>query len=440
MRYIPNGDAERAAMLAAIGRGSLDELFSDIPHEVLERFRPLGLPPRSEMDVRTVVGRYADGNRSLDGISFLGGGIYDHYIPSVIAHLVSRSEFYTAYTPYQPEVSQGTLTAMFEFQTLVCELMGMEIANDSLYDGASAAAEAALMAVRLRDRPQIAVARSLFPQTRRVIDTYCWAAGIEVVEVPYGRDGRCDLGKMQSEPSGFIVQSPNVFGVIEDLGAVRDALSESLMVVATHPIALGVLEPPGAFGADIVTAEGQPLGLSPSFGGPLLGLFAARREFLRQMPGRLTSRTVDVDGNEGYVMAAQTREQHIRRERATSNICTNAQLCALTATVYLASLGASGLRRVASLNLDKAHALARRLADLPGIDLAFDAPFFNEFTIRVPADPGAIRSRAREAGLLLDDPAWLRSLGLDGALRIAVTEKRTDEELDHLVEFLGGVA
>ena len=440
MRYIPNGDAERVAMLAAIGRGSLDELFSDIPREVLDRFESLGLPPRSEMEVRETVEALADRNRVTEGVSFLGGGIYDHYVPSVIAHLVSRSEFYTAYTPYQPEVSQGTLTAMFEFQTLVCELTGMEIANDSLYDGASATAEAALMAVRLRGRPRIAVARSLFPHVRRVVDTYCWAAGIDVVELPYGPDGRCDLRDVQEEVSGLIVQSPNAFGVIEDLAAAREAFSEALLIIVAHPISLGVLEPPGAFGADIVTAEGQALGLAPSFGGPLLGLFASRREFLRQMPGRLTSRTVDADGNEGYVMAAQTREQHIRRERATSNICTNAQLCALTATLYLASLGADGLRTVASLNLEKAHALAQRLSALPGIEPVFRAPFFNEFTIRVPGDPQGIRSEAREAGLLLDDPALLAGLGLEGALRIAVTEKRSDDDLDRLVDFLGGLA
>ncbi len=439
MRYIPNGDADRAAMLAAVGRSSLDELFSDIPRAVIDRFRPLGLPPRSEMEVRAAIEALADENQVTEGTSFLGGGIYDHYIPSVIAHLVSRSEFYTAYTPYQPEVSQGTLTAMFEFQTLICELTGMEVANDSLYDGGSAVAEAALMAVRLRKRSRIGVARSLFPHFRRVLDTYCWAAGIEVVEVPYGPDGRCDLGGLPAEASGLIVQSPNAFGVIEDLAAARAALADGLLIVATYPIALGVLEPPGAFGADIVTAEGQPLGLAPSFGGPLLGLFAARQEYLRQMPGRLTSRTVDLEGREGYVMAAQTREQHIRRERATSNICTNAQLCALTATLYLASLGADGLREVATLNLEKAHVLADRLSALPGIELAFAAPFFNEFTVRVSGDPQAIRSRAREEGILLDDPAVLADLGLDGALRIAVTEKRTPEELDRLVGFLGGV-
>jgi glycine dehydrogenase subunit 1 len=439
MRYIPNSDADRTAMLAAVGRRSLDELFSDIPRDVLDRFRPLGLEPRSEMAVRAVVEALASENRVTEGIPFLGGGIYDHYVPSVVAHLVSRSEFYTAYTPYQPEVSQGTLTAMFEFQTLVCELTGMEIANDSLYDGATAVAEAALMASRLQGRPRIAVARSLFPHVRRVLETYCWAAGIEIVEIPYDPAGRCDLTGLPSDGSALIVQSPNAFGVIEDLAAVRDALTGGLLIVSTNPIALGVLEPPGAFGADIVTAEGQPLGLAPSFGGPLLGLFAARQGFLRQMPGRLTSRKVDADGNEGYVMAAQTREQHIRRERATSNICTNAQLCALTATVYLASLGADGLRAMAALNLEKAHALADRLTGLPGVDLAFATPFFNEFTIRVPGDARQIRSRARDEGLLLDDPALVAGLGLEGALRIAVTEKRTDEEMDRLVDFLGGL-
>jgi glycine dehydrogenase subunit 1 len=328
---------------------------------------------------------------------------------------------------------------MFEFQTLVCELTGMEVANDSMYDGATALAEGVRMAVQITKQPRIAVARSLFPQYRRVLDTYCWASGIEVVEVPYTEDGRCDISDLPAGTSGFVIQSPNAFGIIEDLKLIREALTDGLLIVATNPISLGVLAPPGRFGADIVVAEGQPLGIPPSFGGPLLGLFATRKRYLRQMPGRVTGQTVDREGKVGYTMAMQTREQHIRRQRATSNICTNSQLCALSATVYLAALGAAGLHELAVLNLEKAHYLAERLFTLPGYEPAFAAPFFNEFTVRVLGDPNAIRSSLKEEGILLDKPDALVALGLPNALRIAVTEKRTKDELDRLVELLGGL-
>ena len=439
MRYIANTDADRRAMLAAIGLTSLDDLFSDVPQQVKDRFRPLDLPAKSEMEVAGALQDLADANLARRELSFLGGGVYDHYIPSAISHITSRSEFYTAYTPYQPEMSQGTLTAMFEFQTLVCELFSMEVANDSMYDGATALAEGARMATRILKRPQIAVARNIFPQYRRVLETYCWASGIEIVEVPYMEDGRCDRAAIPEGTAGFIIQSPNAFGVIEDLAGFKDRIGDALLIVATNPIAAGLLAPPGEFGADIVVAEGQPLGIPLSFGGPFLGLFATRERHLRQIPGRLTGQTVDAEGKIGYTMAAQTREQHIRRGKATSNICTNSQLCALTATVYLASLGATGLCELATLNLEKAHYLAENLSALPGYELAFSAPFFNEFTMQVPGDPGKIRSQLKDAGILLDDPKSLAALGTPDTLRFAVTEKRTKDELDHLVDILGGM-
>ena len=439
MRYIANTDADRRAMLAAIGLTSLDDLFSDISQQVKDRFRPLDLPAKSEMEVAGALQDLADANLARRELSFLGGGVYDHYIPSAISHITSRSEFYTAYTPYQPELSQGTLTAMFEFQTLVCELFGMEVANDSMYDGATALAEGARMAARILKRPQIAVARNIFPQYRRVLDTYCWASGIEIVEVPYMQDGRCDRAAIPEGTAGFIIQIPNAFGVIEDLAGLKDRIGDALLIVAANPIAAGLLAPPGEFGADIVVAEGQPLGIPLSFGGPFLGLFATRERHLRQIPGRLTGQTVDAEGKVGYTMAAQTREQHIRRGKATSNICTNSQLCALTATVYLACLGATGLRELATLNLEKAHYLAENLSALPGYELAFSAPFFNEFTMRVPGDPRKIRLQLKDAGILLDDPKSLATLGAPDTLRFAVTEKRTKDELDRLVDILGGM-
>ena len=440
MRYIPNIPDDRRAMLAEIGLDSVDRLFDDIPQAVKDRFRPTGLAPRSEMEVSQILHELALLNRRhVESVPFLGGGLYDHYIPSVVSHVASRSEFYTAYTPYQPEISQGTLTAMFEFQTLVCELFGMDVANASLYDGATAVAEAALMAVRVAGTKRIAVARSVFGHFRRVLRTYSWAAGIEVIEVPFAASGRLDRSAIPTGIAGLVTQSPNALGVIEDLDGLKAQLGDALLVVAAHPLSLAVLASPGEFGADVVVGEGQPLGLPASFGGPLLGLFATRDRYLRQMPGRIAGRTVDADGREGYTMAVATREQHIRRERATSNICTNSALCALTATVYLAALGSEGLRELALLNLGKAHYLAEKLAALPGHALAFDGPFFNEFVLRVPSDPRRIRTRLQDEGFLVEDPEPLVELGLVRALRLAVTEKRSKEELDLFVRILGGL-
>jgi len=438
MRYIPSTAEERAEMLAAIGRGSIDELFSDIPAEVLERYRPLDLEARSELELSSEIKRLAEENSGARLIPFLGGGIYDHYIPSIVGHVLSRPEFYTAYTPYQPEISQGTLTAMFEFQTLVCELYGMEIANASMYDGASALAEAALMAERINRRGRIAVSRALFPHYRRVLDTYCWAAGISVIEIPYDRSGRTTLSDLPGDLSGLIVQTPNGLGVIEDLDGLKERIGDALLIVSAYPPAFGILEPPGMFGADIVVGEGQPLGLPMGFGGPLLGLFATRRRYLRQMPGRLAGRTVDADGKTGYVMAVQTREQHIRRGRATSNICTNSALCALGATVYLARLGATGLRRLAELNVEKAHYLAERISRIDGYRIAFDGPFFNEFVVHTPVDPDSVRERLKREGFLVSGTDGLRALGIDDGIRIAVTERRSRDELDRFIEALKG--
>jgi len=438
MRYIPNTSADRRDMLATVGVGSIEDLFSDIPREILDRFEPLGRRPRSEQEVVAELGRLAKRNRATDAVCLLGGGIYDHYIPSIVGHVLSRSEFYTAYTPYQPEISQGTLTAMFEFQTLVCELTKMQVANSSMYDGATALAEAVLMAKRIRHDGVVAVSRALHSSFRRVLDTYSWAADIETVEIPYDASGRIDREALPQAPAAVVVQSPNAFGVIERLDGLKESLGEGLLIVAVNPLSLGILVPPGEYGADIVVAEGQPFGLPMGMGGPMLGLFATKMEHIRQMPGRISGQTVDAEGKPGYAMAAQTREQHIRRERATSNICTNSALCALAATVYLASVGAEGLRQLAELNAQKAHALSERLAQLDGFRLPFGSDFFNEFTIEVPSDPQMLRTALREQGFLVTDPEELRGLGVENALRLAVTEKRTEEELDRLVDVLRG--
>ncbi|MBU1048757.1 aminomethyl-transferring glycine dehydrogenase subunit GcvPA [Candidatus Bipolaricaulota bacterium] len=438
MRYIPNTSADRDEMLASIGVSSIEALFADIPESVRSCFRPLGLPPRSEMEVASIVSDMADRNKPTDAVCLLGGGIYDHYVPSVVGNLLSRSEFVTAYTPYQPEISQGTLTAMFEFQTYVCELTGMDIANASMYDGATAMAEAVLMAERIRKRGAVAVPRSLFSHLRRTLDTYCWATDIQIHEMNYLPDGTADWQSLPEQLSAVVVQTPNAFGVIEPLAGLKERIGDALLIVSCNPLSLGLLQPPGAYKADIVVAEGQSLGLAMGYGGPLLGLFAAREEHLRQMPGRIAGRTVDVDGKTGYAMAAQTREQHIRRQRATSNICTNSALCALATTIYLASAGSAGLRQVAKLNLEKAHYLADRITAIDGYELAFAGDFFNEFIVNVPGDATEIHDALVQAGFAVEAPQALQSFGLDRVLRFAVTEKRTKNELDRLTRVLGG--
>ena len=439
MRYIPNTSEDRREMLSAVGVPSVEALFADIPEQVRKAFEPLGLAPRSEMEVAAALAALAGRNRPNDGICLLGSGIYDHYVPSVVRHLLARSEFFTAYTPYQPEVSQGTLTAMFEFQTYICELTGMEIANASMYDGATALAEAVLMAERIRGRGMVAVPQTLFAHVRRVVDTYSWAAGIEIREIPFGEDGTLDLAGIPDGASAVVIQSPNAFGLLEPLDGLKDRIGDALLIVSVHPISLALVEPPGVLGADIVVGEGQSLGLSMGFGGPLLGLFATRNKYLRQMPGRVSGRTVDVDGHVGYTMAAQTREQHIRRHRATSNICTNSALCALAATVYLATAGAAGLREVATLNVEKANYLADGIAALDGFERAFAGPVFNEFVVRTREDASEVHKRLHRSGFAVETPDRLRRWGFGNALRFAVTETRTREQLDRLLEVLGGV-
>lgn len=439
--FIPNTSEDQRKMLAEIGLNDLDDLFADIPQSVLEKFQPTGLEPCSEFEVKQLLSAIArDSLHPEEYASFLGGGIYDHYIPSIISHLVSRGEFLTCYTPYQAELSQGTLTWMFEFQTMVCELTGMEVANSSIYDGGSALAEAMLMAKNVTERQRFLVAQSLNPHYRACLDTYAWGAGLSLIDLPFdketGRIDRACIGNnLSAELGGLIVQSPNFFGVIEDLSELKELLPDALLVVSANPISLGILTPPGAW-ADIVVGEGQPLGNAQNFGGPLLGLFATKMRYVRKMPGRMAGRTVDADGNEGYVMALQTREQHIRREKATSNICTNQALMALMATIYLATLGRQGLRRLAEINLQKAHYLAQKLARVDGCALRFTGPFFNEFVVRTRKKPATLLKRLRAAGFLGGIDLSPYAL-LDGHnLLVAVTEKRTKDEMDRFVKIL----
>ena len=392
MRYLPHTSADLAAMLQVVGAATLDDLFATIP-PACRRANDLNLPePLTEWELNDHLGGLA-GQMSVapEYKVFIGAGSYAHYIPASIQYLLGRSEFSTAYTPYQPEISQGTLQAIFEYQTLVCRLLGLEVANASMYDGASALAEALLMAIRLTRRGKVAVSKLIHPLYRRVVQTYFAPTGDEVVELPYRANGQTDLASIanMAELAAVAIQSPNFFGCIEDLqtiGATVHADPQTLFITAfTEPLAYGLLKNPGSQGADIACGEGQSFGIPQSFGGPGLGMFATKMQYVRNMPGRLVGQTTDQDGKRGYVLTLATREQHIRREKATSNICTNQGLCALTTAMYLASVGGAGIRELARLNYDKAEYLKQALRQA-GLTIPFDRPTFNEFVAQGPAD------------------------------------------------------
>jgi glycine dehydrogenase subunit 1 len=443
MPFIPNTDGDRRKMLSAIGVTSFEELLQAVPDEL--RWKgTLDLPPGcSEMEVTRELEALAGRNLSAAGaVSFLGGGAYDHFIPGAIAELLARSEFYTAYTPYQAEVSQGTLTAIFEFQTLICQLTGMDLANASVYDGASGLGEAALMAHAATRRNRLVVARSVHPLHRRVLRTYTGGLGIEIREIacPGGRIDPDELKKeLGPETAAVMIQQPNFLGILEEQAAVIELAHEAgaLAVVSADPISLGILKPPGELGADIVVGEGQPLGIPQGFGGPYLGFLACGQKLLRRLPGRLVGQTTDARGRRGFVLTLQTREQHIRREKATSNICTNHALCALSATLYLGLMGRQGLAGVARLCVQKSHQARDRITAIPGFEAAFDQPFFREFVVRTPAPPGEIVSALAGKGILAGVDLGGFDLGLDDGLLVAVTEKRTAGEIDRLAEELG---
>jgi len=388
MRYLPKSPAERQEMLAAIGAKSIADLFSGIP----ERYRlreALQLPgPFSEAEVIDFFKARAAEN-SLGYTSFLGAGVYNHLRSVVTDAIIQRGEFLTSYTPYQAEITQGTLQAIFEFQTLMCQLTGQEVANASMYDGSTAATEAVLMAERLTGRSRVLVARSVHPEYRDVLKTYAKNSGLHLEELPYAANGTVDQKALQAalkeDVAVVLVQSPNFFGAIETLAPLAEAAHASgalLAVAITEAVSLGAVKPPAE--ADIVAMEAQSFGLPASYGGPFAGVVASKEQFVRQMPGRLAGQTVDADGHRGFVLTLATREQHIRREKATSNICTNQALCALAATVHLTLLGKEGLREMAQQNLSKAQFALTELEKIPGVRRAFDAPFFNEFTVELP--------------------------------------------------------
>jgi len=437
MRFVPVTCEQREAMLATVGAASVDELFDVIPDEV-RLSRDLALPPgMTEIELAAHLQEFADENETAL-VSFLGGGCYDHYVPAIVDAVVSKPAFFTAYTPYQPEVSQGTLQAIYEYQSMVCALTGMDVANASMYDGATAFVEAALMAARITKRHRVVVSASVHPEWRDVLDTYAESGMLDVVTCP-AADGVTDMAALATlapDAAAVLLASPSFLGCIEDVPTIAEIAHENggLLVVAANPVLLGVMESPGALGADIVVAEGQPLGNAMSFGGPGFGLFASREQYIRQMPGRIVGRTLDVDGRDGYVLTMQTREQHIRREKATSNICSNQALNALAASVYLAAVGSEGLGGIARSCITKAHYLYDALIGTGKFTAAGTESFGNEFALRYDGDAAAMQAALLERGFLAGLDLCRFGREYEGLLLFAVTEKRTRAQMDRFVK------
>ncbi len=445
MKYIPHTDEDRKAMLASIGVESVEDLFADIPQEV--RFGgKMDIPKAmSELELQSHLAALASRNAYAGShVCFLGGGTYDHYIPAVVDHVVSRSEFYTAYTPYQPEVSQAVLQTIFQYQTMICELTGMDVSNASMYDGASAVAEAAIMARASTRRDKVIIAGTMHPEYTQTFKTYNSGLGLEIVELPFagGVTDPSDVKKAVDDKTAcVIVQTPNFFGLIESPKDMVEAVhaAGALLVVVCDPISLGILEAPGKYGADIVMGEGQSLGNPMSFGGPHLGFFACQAKNARRIAGRVVGQTVDSRGQRGFVLTLQTREQHIRREKATSNICSNQALNALAASVYLSTLGKQGIREVAELCVKKAHYAAKKIEATGRFELAFEAPFFKEFTLKSDMSACRVSSHLSKHNILgpLDVSRYYPEL--KNHMSFAVTEKRSKQEIDELAARLEGV-
>ncbi len=445
MRYIPNSPGERAEMLEQLGAASIESLFDSIPEDLRLR-RDLNVPAAiSEIELLNAFDEMGTRNQAARRISFLGGGAYSHYVPTIVDHLISRSEFFTAYTPYQPEISQGTLQSIFEFQTLVCQLTGMDIANASMYDGSTAMAEAVLMAERVTRRSKVVASAAIHPQYLEVAHTYVQHAGIELQHAQFDSNtGQTLVDSIDDQTAAIVVQSPNFLGCIEDVEALAEkahAKGALLIVAITEAMSLGLLRSPGASGADIVVAEGQSFGVPLSYGGPYVGLFAIREKYARQIPGRLVGEAYDKQGRRGFVLTLATREQHIRREKATSNICTNEGLIALAATIYLETMGRRGVQEAARQCAQKAHYAARAIAKVAGYSLPFSGPFFNEFVVRAPSP----------AAPLLDTLA--REKGIDGGIALSrfdanrpndflvcVTETNSRAQIGALVEGLADIS
>jgi glycine dehydrogenase subunit 1 len=443
--FQPNSQLDEQELLKKIGVPAFDSLVQRIPKKHLNP--GLGLKNEmSEIDISRTITNLA--NKNIQPLSFIGAGAYDHFVPAVVNAIASRGEFATAYTPYQPEASQGTLQTIFEFQSMVAEIYGMDIANASLYEGATALVEAALVAFRHTERTILLIPDALHPHYRRTLETYFLENTpykLITVACPHGIVDATDfdnkLSQYGDQVAGFVLQTPNFFGCLEDGEMYSQKIHEKggLLIVSSNPLSLGLITPPGEYGADIAVGEGQPLGLSLSYGGPYVGLFSCKTEFMRKMPGRICGQTVDVDGKTAYVLTLQAREQHIRREKANSNICTNQNLCATAFTIHTSMLGPDGLRELAELNLQLAHYAASELSRIPGIKLKFNAPFFNEFVLETSQDAEQVVKKCLEMGVLPGLALKNFFPALDHHLLINVTEQKTKEEIDRLVSVLRSI-
>lgn len=441
-RYLPMTEEDKKAMLEAIGASSVDELFSDIPEQVQFKREYNIKKAKSESALLKELSLLAAKNADLrSNTSFLGAGVYDHYIPAIVDHVISRSEFYTAYTPYQPEISQGELQAIFEFQSMICELTGMDVANSSMYDGGTALAEAAMLSCGQTGRKKILVSSAVHPEAKEVLRTYAKGQRIEVVEIPY-ENGLIDVealkGLIDGDTAAVLVQYPNFFGGIEPLKELEEVIhgAKALMVVSSNPLALGVLTPPGKFGADIVVGDAQPFGIPTSFGGPHCGYLAVTTKLMRKIPGRLVGQTVDEQGQRGFVLTLQAREQHIRRDKATSNICSNQALNALAASVAMTALGKKGVKEMAAANIQKAH-YAKQALKQKGIQVVFEGPVFNEFVVKFNKPIKEINQHLLTSQIIGGYDLGRDYPELANHMLIAVTELRTKEEIDAFVTELG---
>ncbi|MFT8319443.1 MAG: aminomethyl-transferring glycine dehydrogenase subunit GcvPA [Bacillus sp. (in: firmicutes)] len=440
-RYLPMTEENKKAMLESIGVDSVDELFTDIPEKVRFQGEYKIKPAKSESALLKELSRLAQKNAdSKSNVSFLGAGVYDHYTPVIVDHVISRSEFYTAYTPYQPEISQGELQAIFEFQTMICELTGMDVANSSMYDGATALAEAGMLSAGATRRKKILVSSTVHPEAKEVVKTYAKGQYIEVVEVPY-KDGITDMDAleelMDDTVAAVMIQYPNFFGRIEPLKELEEVIHahKAMFVVSSNPLALGILAPPGNFNADIVVGDAQVFGIPAAFGGPHCGYFAVTSKLMRKVPGRLVGQTVDEEGKRGFVLTLQAREQHIRRDKATSNICSNQALNALAASVAMTALGKNGVKEMAAANLQKAHYAKTKLKEA-GFSIALDGHSFNEFIVHCNAPVAAINKELLKKGIIGGYDLGRDYSELENHMLVAVTELRTKEEIDEFVKEL----
>ncbi|OPX28628.1 MAG: glycine dehydrogenase (aminomethyl-transferring) [Candidatus Omnitrophica bacterium 4484_171] len=446
MPYILNTPAQIKEILKELGLSSEEELFSQIPESIKikeELFLPGGM---SEKEVSSAVRRIGKQNRNLNEFnSFLGAGLYDHYIPSALKHIINRSEFYTAYTPYQPECSQGVLQAIYEYQSFICLLTGMDVTNASMYDGATSLAESVLMSLRITKKNRILIAKNVHPEYRDVLRTYIKYLDYKLIEVPYNKNGLLDTASLKelldSDTASVVIQNPNFFGLIEDIPEIKSILKDIniKLIVVLNPLSLAILKKPSEYGADIVCADGQPLGGDMSFGGPTFGIIATKKEYVRQLPGRIVGRTKDLEGKDAFCLTLQAREQHIRRQNATSNICSNQSLNAIAAAVYLSLMGKDGLHKAAIYSLNNAHYLYNEMRKIKGVTLPFSNIFFNEFVWHIDSAKDAAEKLAKE-GILAGVELHKFYPELSGCILSCCTEKKTKQDIDNFITALKNIA